>query len=111
MQQFDPSSYSFDSVALNIVVVWIIQRLKLASSMSWISDATPKVTKIVSVVAATLTSAGMSVNWDASGGVLTISGISAGAVVLFVWLTIKNVCFQHIIYHTAFKPSDSKQAV
>ena len=109
MQQFDPSSYSFDSVALNIVVVWIIQRLKLAKSMSWINDATPKVTKIVSVAAATLTSAGMSVNWEASGGVLIISGITAGSVVLFAWLTIKNVCFQHLIYHSAFKPKNSQE--
>lgn len=104
---FDPSSYSFDSVALNVLVVWVIQRLKLAEWFPWVTEATPAMTKLVSVLAATFTAAGMAVSWtvEQGSGTLVISGITGGSIVTFLWLIVKNVAFQHIIYKAGFKPN------
>lgn len=103
---FDPSSYSFDSVALNGVVVFVIQQMKLSNSrlFSWISCNTPFITRAVAVVGAAITASAMSVNWSEAAGVgtLTISGITPENMALFAWQIIKNLMFQHGIYKSVF---------
>lgn len=105
MPPFDPSAYSFDSIAVNVLTVWAIQKLKLTGRVQWISEATPRVTQFVSVAAAAVTAAGMSITWDMSTGTgtLTIAGITVGSVATFLWLTAKNLGFQHVIYQIAFR--------
>lgn len=95
-----------DSVAWNIISVWLIQKLKLSPSFSWISETTPWISRLLSGFAATLTTAGMSVSWQMVGGsgTLTISGITYASVAMFVWICVKNYGFQHVIYQAAFKP-------
>lgn len=100
---------SLDSVAMNIVVAFLIQKMKLSSRpiFKWITTATPKINLLVSVILAAATAAGMSVNWTDSGAThtLAVSGISWTSFFMFVWYTIKNFAFQYTAYKTAFKQS------
>lgn len=104
----DLSQYSFDTIAVNIIVAWLIQRMKLSnlSIFNWMSAATPKINVLVSVTLASLTAAGMAVNWQDGGQThtLMISGISWVNCFLFVWYVIKNVAFQHGAYKMMFQP-------
>lgn len=100
---FDPSSYSFDSVAINGLAVWIIQRLKMSNGVfAFIREG--RVVQIIGALVAALTAAGMAVDWTVAGGsgTLTITGITVGGVISFLWLTVKNVVFQHLIYHGTY---------
>ena len=103
----DLSQYSFDSVAVNMVVAWLIQKIKLSGwpVFNWINSNTPKTTAFISVVMAAVTAAGMSVDWQSAGGAgtLMISGITLSNVALFIWYVIKNTAFQHGAYKVMFQ--------
>lgn len=107
----DLSQYSFDAVAINIVAAWLIQNLKTSKlpGLGWISEKTPATTRLISVLAAALTAAGMAVSWQDAGAThtLTITGISAASGLTFGWNVLKNYCFQHVAYKAAFKPVEN----
>ncbi|TXH54872.1 MAG: hypothetical protein E6Q97_09965 [Desulfurellales bacterium] len=103
MLPFDTSTYSFDPIAINAIVVWLIQQMKKSDALGFIGDNTPNATRLISAIGASLTAAGMSWTWNADGGVLTITGISAASVAVFGWSVAKNYLFQHVIYKAAFK--------
>lgn len=104
--QFDPSSYSFDSVAINGVCVWLIQQIKKSNwkGLAGISEGAP--VRILSVVVAALAAAGMTADWTTVNGVgtLAISGISVSSAVALV----KNVVFQHVGYKVAYGGSKER---
>ena len=108
----DLSQYSFDAVAINVVAAWLIQTLKTSKlkGLGWITDKTPATTRLLSVLAAALTAAGMAVDWTATGATytLTITGISVASLLTFTWNVIKNYAFQTVAYKVAFKPPPSE---
>lgn len=94
---FDPSTYSFDSIAIPGMVGAVIHWLKGYPRFSWISDKTPNVTRIVGAVAASLTAAGMNIDWvhEQAGLAITIHGVTAASISLFAWTIAKNYFFQN----------------
>lgn len=106
MESVDFNQYSFDTVAVNVIVAWLIQKMKVSDMriFAWISQNTPKVNVLVSVVLAAVTAAGMTVDWQQDAHTLTITGISLTNVLIFLWYIIKNVAFQHGAYKAIFKP-------
>lgn len=105
--QFDPSSYSFDSVAINGVCVWLIQMLKKSDwkLFAGINEGAP--VRLVSLIVAALAAAGMTVDWTSVNGVgtLALSGISISSGLALV----KNMLFQHIGYKMTYgKEKDAK---
>jgi len=105
----DLSQYSFDAVAINVVAAWLIQNLKTSKlpGLGWISEKTPATTRLISVLAAALTAAGMAVDWTAAGAThtLTVTGISVASALTFGWNVLKNWVFQTVAYKAAFKPA------
>jgi hypothetical protein len=96
---FDPSSYSFDSVALNAIIAYGIRYMRNSSNFKFISRYTPGMTKAVSAILAAATASLMTVTWDidqGGSGTLTIAGITVANVASFLWLLVKNYTFQGI---------------
>jgi hypothetical protein len=94
---FDPSSYSFDSVALNAMAAYVIRSMRGSAWFPWISHYTPRITKITSAVIAAATASLMTVKWEmdqTGAGTFTVSGITLASVLSFVWLLLKNYTFQ-----------------
>lgn len=103
----DLSPYSFDSVAVNAIVVWLIEKLKNSQAplAGWLSQQTPRAMRAVAALTACLSAAGMQAQWSYAdtGGTLALSGITVNAVLLFVWYAAKNLIFQEVIYQGVFK--------
>lgn len=108
MNGIDLSQYSFDSIAVNVVAAWVIQKMKASQLpiFAWISDKTPTTTRLLSVLVAALSAAGMTVSWTYAdtGYALGISGITATSVATFLWSVLKNYVFQYGAYKTMFQP-------
>ena len=102
------SQFNFDSIAVNVVAAWAIQKMKASQLpiFSWISNKTPATTRLVSIAVAALSAAGMSVSWTyaASGYVLGIEGITVQSVATFLWAVLKSYCFQYAAFKTMFQP-------
>jgi len=97
MLPFDPTAYSLDPIALNLMIGWGLQKLKTDPRVSWLSEQTPKLLVAIRGVAALATAAGLTISWayvDSSGGTITISGISLASVSSFLWSIAKNYAFQ-----------------
>jgi hypothetical protein len=102
------SQFNFDSIAINVVAAWAIQKMKASQwpVFGWISNKTPGTTRLVSVLVAGLSAAGMTMSWtySASGYAFGISGITAESVVTFAWAVLKSYVFQYGAYKTMFQP-------
>lgn len=111
----DLSPYSLDSVAVNGIIVWLIEKLKASQAplLGWVSQQTPKAMRVVAALAACISAAGMQAQWsyaEAAGGTLVVSGITVNAVLLFLWYAAKNLIFQEIIYQGVFKKKNGAVA-
>jgi hypothetical protein len=102
------SQFNFDSLAINVVAAWAIQKMKASQLpvFSWISSKTPATTRLVSVAIAALSAAGMTMSWtySESGYAFGISGITVQSVLTFLWAVLKSYCFQYGAYKTMFQP-------
>jgi len=111
LPNIDISQYSFDSVAINVVVAWAIQFMKDSTSplFKWITNFTPMTTRFVAAIAAALTAVGMSTSWtctDDKGCTFAIAGITLASVANLIWYTLKNYAFQHLAYQVGFNPKN-----
>jgi hypothetical protein len=102
------SQFNFDSVAVNVVAAWAIQKMKSSQLplFSWISVNTPATTRLVSIAVAALSAAGMTVSWTyaESGYALGITGITVQSTLTYAWAVLKAYCFQYGAYKTMFQP-------
>jgi hypothetical protein len=90
-------------VKVNGVSAWLIQKLKTSQSAatSWISVNTPWVTRFVAFLAAAGTAVGIHATFH--GSTLTITGLSATAILAAAWQIGQNYLVQHAWYKAAFK--------
>jgi len=109
---FDPSTYSLDSLAIPGMVGAFIHFLKGYPRFSWISDKTPGVTRIIGAIAASITAAGMNIDWvhEQTGLAITIHGVTAASIALFLWTIAKNYFFQSAVVTGLDLHADSKAA-
>lgn len=95
-------SATYDQVIVAAISVWIIQRLKAWSLFPSIKDGADKVLRGLAVIAAMLSAAGILVtaNWNGVEGTLSIlvTGLSVKNGLLFVWLTLKSLISQELIW-------------
>lgn len=87
----------------NGIAAGLIQGMKSSNwkAFSWINADTPTASRLLGVVAASFTAAGMSATFH--NGILTVSGITAGAVAHLLWNVGQNYLMQHAWYKTIFK--------
>lgn len=99
-------------VKVNGVVAVLIQGMKKGQTpiLQWISINTPWVTRTVAAVFAAATAIG--IHWTftpasaTSSGTLLISGLSATAIVMFIYNIVQNYMFQHAWFKTMFGSPD-----
>lgn len=87
------------------IVVWLLQHLKQSGWAPWITQSTDNLNRIVAVVLATATTAGIAIAsaWDGGTLTLTISGLTVSNILTFVWKIANGVVMQEIIYRGAVK--------
>lgn len=109
---FDPSTYSLDSLAIPGMVGALVHWLKAYPRFAWISDRTPGITRIVMALAASLTAAGMNIDWvhEQAGLAITIHGVTAASISLFCWTIAKNYFFQSATMTALDLHADTKAA-
>ncbi len=112
VQTFDPSTYSLDSLAIPGMVGAFIHFLKGYPRFSWISDKTPNITRLVGAIAASLTAAGMNIDWvhETAGLAITIHGVTAASISMFLWTVAKNYFFQSAVVTGLDLHQDTKAA-
>lgn len=77
---------------LNLLAVTVIQWMKTNKSglFSWINITTPRLTKLVSLIIATATAAGLHFHYNPTGGVITISGVTFAILLHMVKDVLQN---------------------
>jgi hypothetical protein len=104
-------------VSMELVVNWIIvmainwMKGSEQPFFAWISRNTPMVSRVTSIVFATIASAGFTLTYDQVSGALTIGGLSVHGVVVFITLTMQNIAAQHVIHKITRdkQPADTKE--
>jgi len=99
MLPIDFSTYSVNSLVLSgilgVVIGWAKQSKN--PNLDWISDKTPQVARLVSVMIASLSAAGMTLSYSPTGDgtyTATVTGISAASALTFGWQIISNYFLQ-----------------
>jgi len=99
MLPIDFSTYSVNSLVLSgilgVVIGWAKQ--SKSPSLDWISDKTPQVARLVSVMVASLSAAGMTLSYSPTGDgtyTATVTGISIASAMTFVWQIVANYFLQ-----------------
>ncbi len=96
---------TYDQLALAAISVWVIQLLKKWTLLPAVKDGADRLLRVLGVIAAMLSAAGILIttNWNGAEGTLSIlvSGLTAKNAVLFVWLAIKSLVSQEIIWRIA----------
>ena len=97
--------------AINAVIVWLIQKVKLVRWFPWITTETQKINRIVSAIAATLASAGMTfsfTNPEHGTYVLSVVGLTLTHVVNFGVTAIVNYFTQKLVFKVAYSNGNGK---
>ena len=91
--------------AINAVIVWLIQKVKLTKWFPSITTETQKLNKILSAVAATLASAAIVfsfANPEQGTYVLTVTGLTLANFVNFMTTAVVNYVGQKLIFKIAY---------
>jgi membrane-associated HD superfamily phosphohydrolase len=83
--------------------VYAIQWLKNTNKIAWVGAGTDKLNRVLSALLAALSVVGVSVQFDQTAGVLTISGLTVASVVALGWNWVTQFVFQEVIYRSAVK--------
>lgn len=95
-------------VAASAIIVWIIQKLKGAKWVPFITQDSGALNRIIAVLGAAATTAGIHFSFDTTGGVLTVTGVTLMNVGIFAWDILRSTIFQEIIYRSSVKPLQGK---
>lgn len=109
MNDFATAPGATDPLVTSAIVVWLIQKAK-ESNLSWlshISQENPGLLRLLAALGATLTAAGLTWTWDASG-TLTVNGLTASNLLSFMGLIVKQYIEQYLVYKVGFKPTEQK---
>lgn len=85
------------------VAVWLIQWLKSTKLAPFIHEGTDKLNRVLSALIAALATVGIHVEFDQTGGVLTVTGLTLSAALPLVWSYLQQLVMQEVIYRSAVK--------
>ncbi len=90
-------------IGSGFLVVWLIQRAKAAGWLPFITQQTAGLNRFLSAVAATLATVGITVHYDPTGGVLTLSGLTLANLIPFLSTLLSQGAIQELLYQAGFK--------
>ena len=92
-----------DQFSLGFLSVWIIQRLKALKFIPFINNNTDTLNRLLSALGAAAASVGLTILYDPTGGVMTLSGLTATSVVSFLLSVVWQGAVQEGLYRGIFK--------
>jgi hypothetical protein len=107
MDQATTGSVLGDQIGMSLVVVWILEKLKKASWMPWLTQHTDVWNRVLSVFLGSIAAAGIVWSYDPTGGVLTVKGLTLINGLTFLWIVAKQSIFQEAIYKGLVKPNET----
>lgn len=98
-------------VTVSAIVVWLLEKLKVAPWFPAFSEQSTATTKkVIGALVAAAAAIGISYNYDPTGGVLTVKGLTLSSMTSFGWTWIQNFVMQQLVYHGVVKASPVKPA-
>lgn len=94
-----------DQVGTSMIVVWLVEMMKKASWLPWITKHGGAVNRVLSVMLGGLASVGIIWTFDPEAGRLVIDGLTLANGAAVLWIIMKQVAFQEGIYRGLVKPS------
>ncbi len=85
------------------IIVYLLQVLKNWRWFSWLDATTDRRNRIVAIALAGLTALGIHAQFDATGGVLTITGLTLAGIADGLWDWIRSFVIQELIYRGVIK--------
>jgi hypothetical protein len=99
-------SQTLVQIVVGVIVSVILQRLKAVSWFPALSEASTRWTKVtVSALAAVASALAITVAWDGSAGVLTISGLTVENLANGVQAFLVSFLSQHVSYEMLLRRS------
>lgn len=95
-----------DQISTGLVIVWILERLKKATWLPFLSQHTDTWNRVASVFMGSVAAAGIMWTYDPTGGVLTVQGLTAVNALTFLWIVAKQAIFQEAFYKGLVKPME-----
>jgi len=92
-------------------VVWLIQKAKKAGFLKFINDDTSKLNRLLSALAATALTAGITIHYAPDGGVLTLAGLTLTNAAGFVSTLLSQGAIQEVLYRVGFKAPKTAAAL
>jgi hypothetical protein len=91
---------------LSAILVWLMQKLKEAPWFPvWTAKTQLNVQRAYAAVVAALGAVAINVSFDATAGVLTVTGLTVANVGGSVWSWVQSFVMQQGWYHGIFKPA------
>jgi hypothetical protein len=90
-------------VGVGFLVVWVIQKLKAAGWLPFINDTTDGLNRFLSALSAAAVTAGITIHYDPTGGVLTMAGLTLANGMSFLLTLLSQGAIQEAFYKTVFK--------
>ena len=102
MDQSSATQFQYQT-GVGFLVVWLIQRAKAAGWLKFINDDTTKLNRLLSALAATAITAGITIHYDPTGGVLTMAGLTLGNAIAFLSTLLSQGAIQEVLYQVGVK--------
>jgi hypothetical protein len=102
MDQSATTQFQYQT-GIAFAVVWLIQKAKKAGFLKFINDDTTKFNRLLSALAATAVTAGITIHYDPTGGVLTMAGLTLANALGFVSTLLSQGAIQEVLYQVGFK--------
>lgn len=89
---------------IGIVVVYLMEMVKRLRVVPWITQETRRLNRVLALVVAAAAAIGIHFSFDASAGVLTVSGLTLQGVLHGLYEFAKQAAMQQFAYDVAIEP-------
>lgn len=93
----DPSTLGPVAI-VQVIAVWLIQRLKQANWFPWLTQNSALASRVVAYAIALLTAAGITWQWNAAQGQLIINGLMWMTIVQGLWTAAAGLVTNEMAY-------------
>ena len=93
----DPSTLAPVAI-VQVIAVWLIQKLKTANWFPWLTQNSAMASRVVAYAIALLTAAGITWQWNAAQGQLIITGLMWQTIVQGIWTALAGLVTNEMTY-------------
>lgn len=93
-----PHSFVADQVTTSAIIVWLLQLAKRMWWIPWIDEHSAALNRFVAIIASGVGALGLSVHFDPTLGIATITGLTASDIIAGLGGWIQSYVWQQILY-------------